>query len=96
MGCEPEVFDHTSVGRFLEQRFGVVIPAISPWHRAVCGDLTSAFDFAAPAQRRVPALPEVRSSAVLLDAAQRPKPVAPVEAALPESLAAPGIDAGRS
>ena len=44
-----EVFDHTSVIRFLERRFGVMEPNISPWRRAVCGDLTSAFDFAGEA-----------------------------------------------
>ncbi|MEI9989127.1 MAG: phospholipase C, phosphocholine-specific [Rhizomicrobium sp.] len=42
-----ELFDHTSVIRFLERRFGVMEPNITPWRRAVCGDLTSAFDFAA-------------------------------------------------
>ncbi|EFV82549.1 non-hemolytic phospholipase C, partial [Achromobacter xylosoxidans C54] len=36
-----EVFDHTSVLRFVERRFGVAEPNISPWRRAVCGDLTS-------------------------------------------------------
>ena len=41
-----QVFDHTSVIRFLEARFGVAEPNISPWRRAVAGDLTSAFDFA--------------------------------------------------
>ncbi|MFF9706552.1 phosphocholine-specific phospholipase C [Streptomyces griseofuscus] len=40
-----ETFDHTSIIRFIEQRFGVREPNISPWRRAVCGDLTSAFDF---------------------------------------------------
>jgi phospholipase C len=43
-----EVFDHTSILRFLERRFGVAEPNISPWRRAVCGDLTSMFDFANP------------------------------------------------
>jgi phospholipase C len=43
-----QVFDHTSVLRFLEQRFGVREPNISAWRRAVCGDLTSCFDFATP------------------------------------------------
>jgi phospholipase C len=43
-----EVFDHTSTLRFLERRFGVMEPNISPWRRAVCGDLTSAFDFQSP------------------------------------------------
>ena len=41
-----QVFDHTSVIRFVERRFGVMEPNISPWRRAVCGDLTSAFNFA--------------------------------------------------
>ncbi len=40
-----EVFDHTSIIRFIEARFGVSEPNITPWRRAVCGDLTSAFDF---------------------------------------------------
>ena len=43
-----EVFDHTSMVRFMEQRFGVEEPNITPWRRAVCGDLTSAFDFQSP------------------------------------------------
>ncbi|MFC7891484.1 phosphocholine-specific phospholipase C [Streptomyces sp. NPDC057381] len=40
-----ETFDHTSIIRFMERRFGVREPQISPWRRAICGDLTSAFDF---------------------------------------------------
>ncbi|MFE1462036.1 phosphocholine-specific phospholipase C [Streptomyces nigra] len=40
-----ETFDHTSILQFMERRFGVEEPQISPWRRAVCGDLTSAFDF---------------------------------------------------
>jgi len=43
-----QTFDHTSVIRFIERRFGVTEPHISPWRRAVCGDLTTAFDFAVP------------------------------------------------
>ncbi|GGH12134.1 phosphocholine-specific phospholipase C [Silvibacterium dinghuense] len=41
-----ETFDHTSVLRFLEARFGIEEPNISAWRRSICGDLTSAFDFA--------------------------------------------------
>lgn len=41
-----EVADHTSVLRFLERWTGVEEPNISAWRRSVCGDLTSAFDFA--------------------------------------------------
>jgi phospholipase C len=51
-----EVFDHTSIIRFIERRFGVHEPNISPWRRTVCGDLTSAFDFART-DSAVPALP---------------------------------------
>ncbi|ADV81018.1 phosphocholine-specific phospholipase C [Terriglobus saanensis] len=40
-----QVFDHTSVLQFLENRFHVEEPNISKWRRAVCGDLTAAFDF---------------------------------------------------
>jgi len=40
-----ETLDHTSIIRFMEARFGVHEPNISPWRRAVSGDLTSAFDF---------------------------------------------------
>ena len=43
-----EVFDHTSVLRFLEARFGVFEPNITTWRRAISGDLTSAFDFRNP------------------------------------------------
>jgi phospholipase C len=40
-----ETLDHTSIIRFMEARFGVREPNISPWRRAVSGDLTAAFDF---------------------------------------------------
>ena len=43
-----QVFDHTSVLRFLEARFGVRETQISDYRRAVFGDLTSAFNFATP------------------------------------------------
>ncbi|MET0241647.1 MAG: phospholipase domain-containing protein, partial [Sphingobium sp.] len=73
-----EVFDHTSVGQFLEARFGVTIPAISPWHRAVCGDLTSCFDFAGREDAVFPKMPDVsNSSAVVATHMKRPKILPP-------------------
>ncbi len=39
--------------RFLEKRFGVHEPNISPWRRAVVGDLTSVFNFSNPNNARV-------------------------------------------
>ncbi len=50
------LFDHTSVLRFLETRFGAEVPNLSAWRRATVGDLTSAFNFAKPDQS-IPALP---------------------------------------
>ncbi|MFC6882489.1 MULTISPECIES: phosphocholine-specific phospholipase C [Actinomadura] len=47
-----ETFDHTSVLRFLEERFGVHEPNISAWRRSICGDLTSALDFGGRADTR--------------------------------------------
>jgi phospholipase C len=49
-----EVFDHTSLIRFVEARFGVKESNITPWRRAVTGDLTSAFDFSQPNSKVVP------------------------------------------
>ena len=43
-----ETFDHTSLLQFIEQRFTVEVPNLTPWRREVTGDLTSAFNFAAP------------------------------------------------
>jgi phospholipase C len=51
-----DLFDHTSVLRFLETRFGAEVPNLSAWRRAAVGDLTSALNFAAPDQS-IPALP---------------------------------------
>ncbi|MGW7263945.1 phosphocholine-specific phospholipase C [Streptomyces sp. NPDC054842] len=52
-----ETLDHTSIIRFMECRFGVHEPNISPWRRTVCGDLSSAFDFSRKDVRPV-ALPD--------------------------------------
>ncbi|PZU56241.1 MAG: phospholipase C, phosphocholine-specific [Sphingobium sp.] len=78
-----QVADHTSIGQFIEKRFGVTIPAISPWHRAVCSDLTSAFDFQGSVDLSLPALPDARcASTVLLAHLQRPR-IVPPEAPVP-------------
>jgi len=48
-----QVFDHSSVIQFIEKRFGIHEPNISPWRRAVVGDLTSVFNFANPNNAQV-------------------------------------------
>jgi len=83
-GVNSQVFDHTSVGRFLEARFGIVIPGISSWHRAVCGDLTSAFDFSQHYEAIFPALPYVSDSeTVIAKDDELSKPTVPTAAGSP-------------
>jgi len=58
-----QLFDHTSLIRFLEARFAgdrpdLVETNITPWRRAVTGDLTSAFDFRTPNRARPFRLPD--------------------------------------
>ncbi|WP_205746416.1 phosphocholine-specific phospholipase C [Dyella amyloliquefaciens] len=73
-----QVFDHTSVGMFLEKRFGIRIDAISPWHRAVSGDLTSAFDFLTPNDSERIALPNMKDYADIESRSKKlPMAVAP-------------------
>jgi phospholipase C len=78
-----QVFDHTSVIRFLEARFGVMEPNISPWRRAVCGDLTSAFNFRTPNAPFPPTLPSTVAAAA--------RAAALPGRATPATPAAPGV-----
>ncbi|MFI5783402.1 phosphocholine-specific phospholipase C [Nocardia sp. NPDC051570] len=73
-----QVFDHTSVLRFLETWTGVAEPNISPWRRAVCGDLTSCFDFG-KRDTSIPTLPDANELRRKADQTQTklPKPAPP-------------------
>jgi phospholipase C len=62
-----QVFDHTSVIRFIERRFGVTEPNITPWRRAISGDLLSCFDFGTP-DADFPTLPNTSNFQALSDA----------------------------
>ena len=83
-----QVFDHTSVLRFLEARFGVKELNISPFRRAVSGDLTSAFNFATPNTEALPTLAgsRTKTDATNLRTAQEALPaiVPPANATLPK------------
>ncbi|AAQ58583.1 phosphocholine-specific phospholipase C [Chromobacterium violaceum] len=78
-----QVFDHTSVIRFLETWTGVQEPNISAWRRQICGDLSSALDFSSR-NASVPAFPD---TAALLTQAQQskgwPAPTAPLPGQMP-------------
>jgi phospholipase C len=49
-------FDHTSILRFLETRFGAEVPNLSAWRRSAVGDLTSTLNLKAP-NTAIPVLP---------------------------------------
>jgi phospholipase C len=94
-----EVFDHTSLIRFIDKRFGKQygIQAernITPWRRAVCGDLTSAFNFENP-NDVVPSLPSTAAFAPA-DKLRHPDfvPVPPTTQALPKQE--PGVRPARA
>jgi phospholipase C len=72
-----DTFDHTSMLRFVETRFGVEVPNLSAWRRGVTGDLTSAFNFAAKPQDGRPKLatPGTANAAVCGVANDNPVPV---------------------
>jgi len=85
-----QVFDHTSLIRFIEQRFAgeYAIPEsnITPWRRAVCGDLTSAFNFARPNDAG-PQLPSINTDKYAPpDRLRHPDyvPVPPLDQSLPQ------------
>lgn len=94
-----QVFDHTSIIRFIQQRFGTTKaplnePNISPWRRAVCGDLLTAFDFSRPDARNV-TLPDTSTYAPP-DRLRHPDldAVPPAHQALPEQE--PGLRPARA
>lgn len=90
-----QVFDHTSVIRFLEARFGVHEPNISAWRRAVCGDLTSTLDFRTPNVAAFPTLPDTTYLAAR--AAALPKRATPpTPATLGAPVQARGVRPSRS
>lgn len=74
-----DTFDHTSILRFIEARFGPEVPNLTAWRRETCGDLTSAFGFGEPADYRVPALPQTAQSLREIQARvdTLPRPAAP-------------------
>ncbi len=80
-----DVFDHTSILRFIEARFGAEVPNLTQWRRETCGDLTSAFGFGAPADDSVPQLPQTARALQIVQAQvdRLPRPVAPNVQAMP-------------
>ncbi|MCM6778737.1 phospholipase C, phosphocholine-specific [Nocardia sp. CDC159] len=91
-----QVFDHTSVLRFLEAWTGVREPNISQWRRAVCGDLTSCFDFT-ERDLSIPLLPDANELRRQADRTQTklPKPEPPNSSAQQQPFQDPGYAKAR-
>jgi phospholipase C len=93
---DSHVYDHTSVIRLIERRFGVAAPDISAWRRAVCGDLTAAFDFSQtdnrPFAHALPATAATAARAAALPARTVPVPPQALQPARQE----PGVRPSRA
>jgi phospholipase C len=78
-------FDHTSVLRLLEARYGVEVPNLSAWRRANTGDLTAAFGFGEPARFDTPLLPETVAALARAeqDVERLPRPDVPAQQRMP-------------
>jgi phospholipase C len=92
---DSQLFDHTSMIRFLEARFAQGSPDliesnITPWRRAVVGDLTSAFNFRKPNTSWRVSLPDT-DDLKPVDLVRRPDEV-PVPPAAPELRKPIGYD----
>jgi phospholipase C len=91
-----EVFDHTSIIRFIQKRFGhgnsLEEPNITAWRRTVCGDLTSAFNFTNPND----AFPQLPATMFPADKNRHPDvvPVVPSTQSLPKQE--PGVRPARA
>lgn len=79
-----EVCDHTSVIKFVEKRFQVTCPNISPWRRSIVGDLTHAFDWMNP-DFSWPSLPDTKGNvnASAWQCAHLPPPKLPLFQSMP-------------
>jgi phospholipase C len=82
-----DLFDHTSLLRFIETRFGAEVPNLSAWRRATVGDLTSALNFVRP-DTSIPSLPSTltATSQVLSECAATLTGTAPYPVPNPQSL----------
>ena len=80
-----DTFDHSSLLRFLERRFGVAEPNISSWRRGAVGDLVSALGCLTKASYSFPKLPATAplKAQATRECAKLPPPAVPAHQAMP-------------
>jgi phospholipase C len=89
-----QVFDHTSTLRLIEARFGLQETNITPWRRAVMGDMTSCFNFTTPNElTTVTPGPTMPLSAAQANAAATANKALPVPTAPAFTPATPNLPA---
>jgi len=91
-----ETFDHTSVLRLIERRFGAEVPNLSHWRRAVTGDMTSAFNFAEPPDFSIPRLPPTSATSPLVTTGQCAPNAPAVPYPVPSRIVFPRQQPGRA
>ncbi len=92
-----DTFDHTSVLRLIERRFGAEVPNLSAWRRSVTGDLTAAFNFAGRPDYSIPNLPRTSITSKLVTTGQcGPKAPPPGPYPLPKRISMPRQLPGRA
>ena len=80
-----DTFDHTSVLRLLETRFGPEIPNLTRWRRDTCGDLADAIPFGCAPDLTIPSLPDAAELLrTALDQCSLPQPTVPEEQVMPK------------
>ena len=81
-----ETFDHVSAIKMLEKRFGVSSPTLSPWRRAMVGDLMSFFNFEAPDYSWPSDLPDTSKYVIEgdINCKTLPDPVIPAVQSMPK------------
>jgi phospholipase C len=81
-----DTFDHTSILRFLETRFGVEVPNLTAWRRGAVGDLTTALNLKA-SDSSIPALPSTAPpiSSILTECANNLAGLTPYAVPVPQS-----------
>ena len=92
-----QVFDHTSVLRFLELWTGVRESNISAWRREIAGDLMSCFDFARH-DASIPVLPDTAALRKIADETESklPTPTPPSPGQQVSPVPEPGTAAARA
>ena len=78
-----DIYDHTSLLRFIETRFGVEVPNLSAWRRRTSTDLIGAFDFETFDTSPLEVPDQTARVAAITETAKLPTPTVPAVQKMP-------------